>query len=137
MTAQELARLHAECFTQPPPWPASAFEGFLGAPGVQLIARAHGFLLGRVIMDEAEILTLAVSPGARRQGLGGALLAEFLHAAQARGALHAFLEVAADNTAARALYAQAGFVEAGIRRGYYASASGCPAIDALTLCKAL
>ena len=137
MTPEQLAALHAQCFTRPPPWPASAFAALMDSPGVHLLARAQGFLLWRITLDEAELLTLAVAPGARRQGLGAALVADFLHDAQALGATRIFLEVAADNAPARALYQGAGFEQAGIRRGYYAATQRQPAIDALTLCKAL
>jgi ribosomal-protein-alanine N-acetyltransferase len=65
-----------------------------------------------------------VRPAARRSGLGGRLVGEGVLAAAARGAGRVFLEVAEDNAAARALYARAGFVEAGRRPGYYAGADG-------------
>src|SRR5690606_32388544 len=83
-----------------------------------------GFILMRVAADEAEILTLAVRPAARRAGLGGRLVGEGVLTATARGAGRVFLEVAEDNAAARALYARTGFAEAGRRRGYYARADG-------------
>ena len=137
MTPDQLAALHAQCFTRPPPWPASAFVALRDSPGVHLLTRGQAFLLWRITLDEAEILTLAVAPDARRQGLGAALVADFLRQAQALGATRALLEVAADNAPARALYDGAGFAQAGIRRGYYAPTQGQGAIDALTLCKAL
>ena len=95
----------------------------------------QGFALGRIILDEAELLTLAVDPSHQRQGLGQALLAGFEAEANARGARTAFLEVAATNTAARALYERAGWVETGRRTAYYAAT---PArIDAILMTRAL
>ena len=84
-------------------------------------ARRGGLLLARVTTDEAEVLTLAVAPEARRQGVARALLAAAMTAGRERDARTMFLEVAVDNAAAQTLYRQAGFVEAGRRRRYYAN----------------
>ena len=82
-----------------------------------------GALLGwagiRVVADEAEILTVGVVPEARRTGLARRLLAGLLDTAGERGARHAYLEVRTDNDAARGLYRSEGFVDVGVRRGYY------------------
>ena len=138
MDPAKLALLHAAAFTAPPPWPASAFAGCLADPTAFLLVAPdeQAFLLGRVVADEAEILTLATHPTARRQGHARALLARFLAEARRRGAIRAHLEVAEDNTAARALYAGCGFGAAGRRPGYY-RAPGGPAIAALILTCAL
>lgn len=137
MTPAALARLHAECFTVPRPWSAAEFAGLLDGPGVFLLTEGDaGFLMGRALAGEAELLTVAVAPAARRRGLGARLVARFLAEARARGAQSAFLEVAAGNAAARALYAAAGFAEAGRRRGYYRGPGG-QAEDALVLAQAL
>ncbi len=84
------------------------------APG-GLVAVACGWL----VVDELHITVLAVDPAGRRRGLGRQLLEALLAAAQARGALHATLEVASGNQAALALYAACDFQTAGTRRGYY------------------
>ncbi|SIS82814.1 GNAT family N-acetyltransferase [Phaeovulum vinaykumarii] len=136
MTPADLARLHGACFTTPRPWSATEFADLLAARGVFVIARPEGFIMGRVIADEAELLTLAVDPAARRQGIGAALLAAFEAHARAAGAVTAFLEVAAPNAAARALYACGGWAEAGCRRGYFRTPQG-EAQDALILTRAL
>ncbi|MRX49428.1 GNAT family N-acetyltransferase [Paracoccus sp. S-4012] len=128
MTPDDLAALHARCFTAPPPWSAAAFADILSLPGAFLILQPGGFLVGRVVADEAELLTLAVAPEARRHGLGRALCEGFAAAGRANGAASAFLEVAEDNAPARALYAAAGWREAGRRRGYYG-----PGRDAMIL----
>jgi ribosomal-protein-alanine N-acetyltransferase len=121
-TAARLAGLHALAFSAP--WDAAAFEALLGQAGVLAIEVPEGFILIRSVADEAEILTLAVDPAARRQGLGTRLVREGALASAARGATRLFLEVADDNHAALALYARAGFTEAGRRRGYYARPEG-------------
>jgi len=82
-----------------------------------LVAVACGWL----VVDELHITVVAVHPAGRRRGLGRQLLEALLAGAQARGALHATLEVAADNDAALGLYAACDFQTAGTRRGYYRS----------------
>ncbi|MDY6923119.1 MAG: GNAT family N-acetyltransferase [Pseudomonadota bacterium] len=124
--AARLAAIHAEAFAGPhdAPWSAAALADLLGQAGVFAVEAADGFILIRVVIDEAEILTLAVRPAARRTGQGGRLVGEGVLAAAARGAARVFLEVAEDNAAARSLYARAGFTEVGRRPGYYAGAEG-------------
>lgn len=128
MTPEAMAALHARCFTTPPPWSARAFAAALTAPGALLLTAPDAFLVGRAAAGEAELLTLAVAPEARRRGAGRSLCARFAAAAQAAGADTAFLEVAADNTAARALYAAAGWAEVGRRPRYYG-----PTLDAIVM----
>ena len=136
MTPAAMAALHARCFTTPRPWTAAEFAALLAEPPVFATLAETGFALGRVVADEAELLTIAVAPEARRNGEGRALLDGFLRTARARGAGTAFLEVAADNAAALALYRWSGFAEAGRRRGYYHS-PGNPPVDALVMVKSL
>lgn len=120
MTPQQLAALHASCFTRPRPWSTGEFAALLSAPGVVLLVRPQGFLLGRIAAGEAELLTLAVAPPARRTGEARTLVRRFLADCTAQGAAAAFLEVAADNAAAIGLYRATGWQEAGQRRNYYA-----------------
>lgn len=135
MTPAALAALHQRCFTMPPPWSASDFAELLGDPRICLATRQQdtkilAFAVLRVVLDEAELLTLATSPESRRAGLARAVLTQGLGMAQARGAQVCFLEVAHDNAAAIALYAGFGFVRVGQRPGYY-RAPGQPPRDAL------
>lgn len=131
MTADQLAALHAACFTVPRPWSAAEFASLLASPNVVLITAAQGFALGRVIADEAELLTIAVHPDARRQGVGRKLLSGLIGQVAARGASALFLEVSAKNDSAIALYHVAGFNEAGRRKAYYPDAA--TRIDALVM----
>lgn len=116
-------------------WSETEIAALLASPGVFDVVGAEGFALGRAVAGEAELLTIVVAPEARRRGTGRALLASFEAAAAARGALSAFLEVAEDNAPARALYALAGYAEAGRRKAYFRRA-GQP-VDAYILRKAL
>jgi len=83
----------------------------------EIDASAAGFILGWVVDGEGDIIQITVDFSRRRQGTGRVLLERFLDLYCPRGSR---LEVAADNTAALALYHQVGFHETGRRRGYYA-----------------
>ena len=120
MTAADpasLAALHAQAFAAP--WSADTFADLLSQPGVLAVSEPDGFILIRTVLDEAEILTLAVDPAARRRGLARALVEAAAGAARMAGADVMFLEVAHDNLPALGLYEAAGFERAGLRRGYY------------------
>jgi ribosomal-protein-alanine N-acetyltransferase len=124
-----MAAAHALSFERP--WSAEEFADLLSAPGVFALGGPQGFIVCRTVIDEAEVLTLAVDPAARRAGLGRALVELAMGVAVLAGAGTAFLEVAEDNPAARALYAAAGFSVAGRRRGYYARPDR--AVDAVVM----
>lgn len=137
VTPEALAALHARAFTTPRPWSAEEFSGWLVDPLAFLLLEGDaGFLLGRAVAGEAELLTVAVAPEARGRGLGQRLVSRFLYQARLRGAEVAFLEVAEDNAPARAVYSKAGFTESGRRRGYYRSPGGHP-VDALVMRRVL
>jgi ribosomal-protein-alanine N-acetyltransferase len=136
--AAELAALHREAF--PAGWSADSLRGLLESAGVYALGAKRaggpvGFILCRVAADEAEIITLAVCPGARRRGVGTALLAAARREAAARGATVLHLEVAADNIAAAALYRYGGFRETGRRPGYYPPAQGSTRTDAVLMAR--
>ena len=136
MTPEAMAALHARCFTTPRPWSAPEIAALLADRLCFALTDPAGFLIARAVAGEAELLTLAVAPEARRQGIAARLLAGFLAAARARAADTAFLEVAADNAAAIALYQAGGFARTGLRRAYYPR-SGAPALDALVMARPL
>ena len=132
MTPAALARLHAEAFTQDRPWSAEEFASLLSLPGTLLLGDERAFLLGRVILDESEVLTLATHPDHRRRGHAADLLTRFEQQAAQRGADRAILEVAEDNAPARALYANRGYTVAGRRPAYYGR-KDAPSVAALVL----
>lgn len=130
-SAEVLAALHARAFDEV--WDAPTLVKLMAMPGTFALLASRddvplGFILMRVIADEAEILTLAVDPQSRRQGVASALLAAGMETALTHGAARAFLEVSVTNQAAIALYTRAGWREAGRRPRYYADGS-----DALLL----
>lgn len=132
--SRALAALHAEAFETS--WSAEAFARLLGQPGVTLKVEPDGFILLQAAADEAEILTLAVRPSARRQGLATRLVEVAAAQAAACGTGRLLLEVAEDNGPARALYSRLGFAQVGRRPRYYARASGLT-VDALLLARNL
>ncbi len=118
------ATVHAACFSTPRPWSATEIAALLASPTVFAFGDSRGFLIGRAVAGEAELLTLAVDPPARKQGLGLQLVQEFLATSRKLGANSAFLEVSAANPDAIALYHRVGFARAGQRRGYYTAPDG-------------
>lgn len=117
-----MADLHARAFDHP--WPARDIAELMASPGAFALAVGDGesfagFILCRAIAGEAEVLTLAVDPAARRRGFARALVDAAALMARSAQADVMFLEVSAGNLPAVALYEAAGFVRAGLRRGYY------------------
>jgi ribosomal-protein-alanine N-acetyltransferase len=130
--AAALAEIHATGFERG--WDAIEFERMLADPCI--IGHAArpggrgeplGFAVSRLVVDEAEILTVAVKPTARGRGLGRLILRQHLGLIAGRGARTIFLEVAEDNEPAVRLYRALGFGEVGRRSGYYRRANGQPA----------
>jgi ribosomal-protein-alanine N-acetyltransferase len=134
-----LAALHAEIFKAPwdQPWSAQSFAEILAMPGAHgwlMISGGTpiGFLLARFILDEGEILLTGVMPAAQRRGLAGRLMRVFIESARAAGIGTLFLEHAAGNAAAAALYGRFGLSRIGRRRAYYERRGGGRE-DAITL----
>ena len=86
------------------------------------VPRILGFLIAHHLAPEWELENLVVAPAARRRGIGKRLLEALLAAARETNN-SVFLEVRESNTAARALYENAGFEQTGRRPSYYASPS--------------
>ena len=135
--AGDIARLHASLFESG--WTEASILQMLSHPGsVALVAgagsprRIGGFALAQVAADEAEILSIGVTPGWQRSGVGLKLVQGVTRAAAKSGARRVFLEVAESNAAALALYRKAGFGETGRRKGYYVK-PGAKAEDAILL----
>ena len=121
---EDAARMERECFGET--ITAEAFCRFADAPANHYCCAvtADGTLLGyggiSLVADEAEIITVAVSPAHRRQGIARALMEHMLCLAEdARASV--YLEVRASNTPARELYLSLGFAETGVRKNYYTS----------------
>lgn len=129
-----VAALERIAFTDP--WSASEFEQLaLSSRSIFLVAADSGgetlagYVIVAAMLDEAEVLNLAVSPWCRGLGVGGMLLDAALSEVAAAGATSVFLEVRESNVAARALYLARGFQEISRRSRYYRK----PVEDALVL----
>lgn len=92
-----------------------------------------GFVLTRHVLDEEELLLIAVAPGARRRGVGAALIEHLFAVARTRGTARVFLEMRRGNPAIH-LYRKLGFEPIGERRNYYRMANG-ERIDAITFAR--
>jgi ribosomal-protein-alanine N-acetyltransferase len=119
---EAMAAAHAEAFGGKA-WREDEFEDLLDGEGIYgFLADDEaplGVILCRIAADEAEVLTVGVTPAARRRGVALALLIAALDVAREAGAGSAFLEVAIDNEGAIALYDILGFRQTGLRKSYY------------------
>jgi ribosomal-protein-alanine acetyltransferase len=134
--AAAMVAIERRCFSDP--WSETAFREALASDlTFALVAEVRrgtaGYLIGREAAGSGEILNLAVDPGFRRRGLGGALLEDGLIAFRRRRASEVFLEVRESNHSAQALYLARGFRPVGQRAAYYRN----PREDALVLRLAL
>ena len=90
-----------------------------------------GYLLATIIDDEAEILSIGVTPDRQRQGVGKRLLQYFFEHGASQNMTRVVLEVAEDNLSALGLYRDFGFAEFGRRTDYYKQ--GNQKIDAIMM----
>lgn len=119
MTYLEMADLEAMCFPHSTTWSADSFAEHAQKTNSILVNFVDGFISGRVIFDEAEIITVAVQPASRHQGIASQMILEFEANARKLGAKSVFLEVSDGNAHARILYRRAGFIQVGTRPKYY------------------
>lgn len=136
MTTADLSTAHRIERQSPSPWTQRQLVEELAYPeSLQLACRSAsgheliGFLLGRLIPGEAEILKIAAAREFQRRGVASSLLRSFLSLAGQRGANRFYLELRAQNTPARALYERYDFEVTGRRRNYYSD----PQDDALCM----
>ena len=86
-------------------------------------------ILDRRVQGEAELHNIAITPAFRGKGASRLLMDKLIEDAKKHGAENVFLEVRANNTAAKELYKKYGFAEIGVRRNYYKN----PAEDAIIM----
>lgn len=135
--SDEIAALHGRLFD--PAWDAASVTASIEHPAsASFIAQVRdprvlaGFVIGRIAGDEAEIISIGVAPEWQRRGIGRHMVEGLVRAARRAEVKRLFLEVAADNAAAKALYESLGFTPAGDRKAYYQRPEGKP-VDALIL----
>jgi ribosomal-protein-alanine N-acetyltransferase len=105
-------------------WSEEALQETALLPGVAAFVSERdgsvsGIVVGTQVLDEAEILNLAVRKGVRRQGEGRALVRRVLQQFAERQVSRVFLEVRESNTGAIEFYRGLGFEAVGLRRDYY------------------
>ncbi len=140
MTAADLPAVHEIDCQSPSPWSLGQLEQEMkAAGGRQLLCRSRklrcltGFLLTRIILDEAEILRLATAQEYQRRGVASRLLEYFIVTARHQQIRRIHLELRAANSPARALYEKFAFEMTGRRPNYYTD----PKDDALCLTRYL
>ncbi|WP_020398356.1 ribosomal protein S18-alanine N-acetyltransferase [Kordiimonas gwangyangensis] len=135
-----LEAMYASAFTamDERAWTADEFRALIDMPGV-FVKIAHegnnpvGFILYRAVLDEAELITVAVFEGSQGKGVASLLMRQMISHLRYMAVTQIFLEVREDNSRAIKLYEQFGFTETGKRSGYYMTQSGSR-FDALCLC---
>lgn len=120
--ATRISNIEKECFSDP--WSERVIRSAFSYPNaVSFGAFEDGHLIGyyfaSYILQEAELMNLCVLPAYRRRGLGTRLLTHLKQVLTQKQAEMIFLEVRAGNTEAQNLYKKVGFLEVGLRRGYY------------------
>lgn len=124
MTPFEMAKLHllSGCLTRP--WSEIEYKNLLNTDTVKFFDVKNGFLIGRIISQDAEILNVIVHPKYRRLGKARQLVGKFEKEAKDAGSLNCFLEVAESNSSANALYHDLGYLKVGQRKNYYEFVDG-------------
>lgn len=110
------------------PWSEKTFASNQGERYFNLRLDVDGemaaFAVTQVVLDEATLFNIAVSPDYQRRGLGRTLLEHLISELEKRAVTTLWLEVRASNQAAIALYECLGFNEVTIRRNYYPAKDG-------------
>ncbi len=129
--ATQCATIHASSFAHP--WTAPDFVRLIASDSNVNVAaldpttnKLRGYVISRVVLDEAEILTIAVSRQLRGKGIASSLLAQHMSQLAGRGVESVFLEVDPQNAAAVALYRRHDFKIIGERPGYYRRPGASP-----------
>ena len=130
----QVAALEKICFSDP--WSENSVASELKNPlSCWLVAEEDGKVTGYVgsqtVMDESDMMNVAVHPDHRRKGIAEALVVELVEALKKRESRCLTLEVRASNEPAKALYEKLGFTQVGLRKNYYRN----PREDALILRK--
>ncbi|GAB3251065.1 GNAT family protein [Chitinimonas naiadis] len=110
------------------PWTALQFiesyadghRGWVADHGGEIV----GFAVTSQVLDELSLLTLGVRQDWQRQGIARQLINHLVDTASEVGATVLMLEVRKGNAPARSLYRRLGFVETGLRKGYYRAEEG-------------
>ena len=118
----QIAELEKLCFSDP--WSEKSIETELSCRlSVWLVAlegeQVVGYVGSQTVIDESDMMNIAVHPDFRRRGIAEALVAELEAALRQRGSRALTLEVRDSNAPAIALYEKLGFSQVGLRKNYY------------------
>lgn len=118
----QIARLEEICFSEP--WSEKSIASELENPlSLWLVAldgeTVAGYIGSQTVMDETDMMNVAVHPEYRRQGIGEALVMALIRQLQQTGSKNLSLEVRTSNVSARNLYEKLGFIQVGKRPRYY------------------
>lgn len=119
MTPSEMAKLHLMSGSLTRPWSESEYKNLIAKDTIRFFYVENGFLVGRLIGPDAEILNVIVHPKYRRLGKAKHLISKFETKAKAVGSSRCFLEVAESNSSANKLYHDLGYLKVGQRKNYY------------------
>jgi len=110
------------------PWTRGNFEDSMRVGYSCWVIDSDGVVTGYGVLmigvREAHLLNLSIAPEWQRRGLGRTLLEHFVRIGRDSDAQQMFLEVRPSNTWARRMYADYGFRDVSVRRGYYPAAGG-------------
>jgi|TARA_Y100000385_G_scaffold33329_1_gene31295 ribosomal-protein-alanine N-acetyltransferase len=119
MTPSELAKLHLLSGSLTRPWSEREYKNLLSSDIIRFFYVEYGFLVGRLIGPDAEILNVIVHPKYRRLGKARYLIGKFEKKAKEAGSSKCFLEVAESNSRANKLYQSLSYLSVGKRKNYY------------------
>lgn len=138
--AKNLARMHAGAFFHG--WPETELATYISTPhntpvyvACDARRRIAGFMILRLVSEEAELLSIVVAEKWQGRGIGGALLRAGFDDLLMTPIIRMFLEVDEANQPAIKLYSQFGFDEVGKREGYYPLKDGTPATALVMRCE--
>ena len=120
----EMAKLHLVSGSLTRPWRESEYKNLLATNTNRFFYVENGFLVGRLIGPDAEILNVIVHPKYRRLGKARYLIGKFETEAKDVGSSRCFLEVAESNGSAHTLYHDLGYLKVGQRKNYYEFVDG-------------
>ena len=124
MTPFEMAKLHLLSGSLTRPWSESEYKILLSTDTIRFFYVENGFLVGRLIGPDAEILNVIVHPKYRRLGKARYLIDKFEKEAKEEGSSKCFLEVAESNSRANKLYQSLNYLSVGKRKNYYEFVDG-------------
>ena len=130
----QIAQLEKLCFSDP--WSEKSIETELSCRlSLWLVAldgdKVVGYVGSQTVIDESDMMNIAVHPDYRRRGIAEKLIDALTDALEEKGSHGLSLEVRASNGPAIALYEKLGFAQVGLRKNYYRN----PKEDALILRK--